>query len=116
MCRLLLLDGWLNGGGLCLAAMLEVLLETLPGLGLLGALVTPFPRLVTFLFGWAEAPMVGCLWLFCLEDLTGLFRTIAPMTLWQPSLAILSLVRSSSGLLRVLASLLVVDRCSQSFF
>ena len=43
VCRLLLLKDWLNGRGLFLAALLNVLLETLPGLELPGALVASSP-------------------------------------------------------------------------
>ena len=50
VCRVLLLEDWLDGCGLCLAALLEVLFETLLGLGLPGALVASSPRLATSLF------------------------------------------------------------------
>ena len=39
MCRALLLGDKLDGSGLCLAVLLEALLEVLPGLGLSGALI-----------------------------------------------------------------------------
>ena len=50
MCRALLLGEELDGGGLCVAAPLEALLEALPSLGLPGVLTTFSPRLASSLF------------------------------------------------------------------
>ena len=58
--------------------------------------------------------MVGCLWVPCLEDLTGAFQALVPLVLWQPSLTVSSSIRNSSGLARVLALALVVDCHSRS--
>ena len=50
LCRFLLLKYWLDGGGLCLAAPPEALLEALPGYGPLGDPVVSSPILATSLF------------------------------------------------------------------
>ena len=64
--------------------------------------------------GWTNAPVVCCLWLPCLEDLTWLFQVLVLLVLWQPSLAESSSLWNSSGLARVLGLALVVDCHSRS--
>ena len=116
VCRLLLLKDWLDGGGLSLAAPPEARLEALPGLGPPGDLVSSSPILLPPCFGWRDAPVVGCLWVSCLEDLTGFFQVLVPLVLWRPSPAVSSSLRNPSGLARVFALALVVDRRSRSSF
>ena len=104
MCRLILLEDWLNSGGFCLATPPEALLEALRGLGLPSALVASLAHLAISLFWW-DGRSGGVLLVVALP--VGSYWVL--QGLGPPGVV-------ASWLARVLASTLEVDRRSRSSF